>query len=283
MLDRLTSDDLRRRKGGAPPGRIVAVTAYDAPTARLAEEAGADLILVGDSLGPVVLGFPGTRGVTMDDMLRHTAAAARGLGLGPGGVASRSPGGRALLVADMPYGSCATPEAAAANARRLAEAGAAAVKPEWREAHPRSTEAIAAAGIPVLGHIGLNPQSVPDGGAYRVQGRTEGEAEAIFADARSAEAAGSFALVVEAVPASLGARITAALAIPTIGIGAGPACDGQILVLHDLLGIPTRPGGKAPRFVRPYADIAGAIRDAIARYAADVRAGAFPAEAETYR
>lgn len=266
--------DLGARKGRR---RIVAVTAYDAPTARLAAEAGVDLVLVGDSLGPVVLGLADTLDVTMDDMARHTEAAARGLAAAGGAAAGT------LLAADMPHRSCATPEAAAANARRLAEAGAAAVKIETHEAHPGATAAIVEAGIPVIGHVGLNPQAVRRLGGYKVRGRAPDEAARVLDDARGAEAAGAFAVVVEAVPAALGAQLARALAVPVIGIGAGPDVDGQILVLHDVIGLPVQAGAKAPRFVRRYADAAGTIRAALERYAADVRSGAYPSDAETYR
>lgn len=263
----MTPDDLRARKGAS---RIVSVTAYDAPTARIAEAAGVDLVLVGDSVGPVVLGLADTLDVTMEEMVRHTAAAARGIE------------GRALLAADLPYRSCETPERAASNARRLVEAGARAVKIEVRESHPGATAAVVAAGIPVLGHVGLNPQGVRRLGGYKVQGRTPDAAAAVLADAEGQAAAGAFAIVVEAVPAALGARITEAVPVPTIGIGAGPDCDGQILVLHDLLGLPARAGAKHPRFVRRYANLETTIRDALERYAADVRSGAYPTESESY-
>lgn len=246
--------------------RLVMVTATDEPSARLADAAGVDLVLVGDSLAMASLGRPDTLSVTMDEMVHHTRAAAAGAR-------------RALLVADMPFGSYqASVGDAVRNACRLvAEGGARAVKLEG----PRAAEvaAIAAAGIPVVAHLGLTPQSVHAFGGYRVQGREAARALDLLARARDLEAAGAFLLVLEAVPPALGAAITRTLTIPTIGIGAGPDCDGQVLVLADLLGLSV---GPAPRFVRRYAELGEAIRAAVAAFAADVRGGRYPAGAECY-
>ena len=246
--------------------KVVMVTAYDFAQARQVDGAGADVVLVGDSLAMVVLGHPDTLAVTMEEMLHHVKAA-------------RSGTERALLVADMPYGSFHLgPAQAVENALRfLKEGGAQAVKIEG--ARPEVVRALVAAEVPVMAHLGLTPQSVHKLGGFRVQGRGEAARERLLADAVEAEAAGAFALVLECVPAELAAEVSAALVIPTIGIGAGPGCDGQVLVYHDLLGLEER---IAPRFVRRYAALGTLGREAVAAFAADVRAGRFPGPAESY-
>lgn len=267
MGTRLTVPAVRARKvrdGGDP---LVMLTAYDAPGARLADEAGVDLLLVGDSLAMVVLGHPDTLSVTVDDMVHHTAAVARG---GPG----------ALVVADLPWLSYhVSPRDTVCNAARLVRAGAAAVKLEGAEPRVPMIEALVAAEIPVMGHIGLTPQSVHAMGGFRVQGRTAEAAAELVAGAKALEHAGCFALVLEGVPAEVAGLVTGAVDVPTIGIGAGPACDGQVLVYHDVLGLQT---DLQPKFVRRYADLAGDVVDALGRFAADVRSGGFPSEQESY-
>jgi 3-methyl-2-oxobutanoate hydroxymethyltransferase len=248
--------------------RIVMVTSYDYPTARLADEAGLDLVLVGDSAAMTVLGHDSTVPATMDEMVMLTRAAARGAQ-------------RPLLIADMPFGSFqVSDEDALRNAIRFfKEAGADAVKLEGAGTSLSRVRAIVAAGIPVMGHVGLTPQSATMLGGLRAQGRTATQALRLLDDARALEAEGCFAVVLEAVPAPVAARITAALSVPTIGVGSGPGCDGQVLVLHDLVGLYQ---GRSARFVKRYADIGSTISDALERFAADVRAGAFPAEEHTY-
>jgi len=259
----ITATDITATKGLR---RLVMATATDEPSARFADQAGVDIVLVGDSLAMAALGRPDTLTVTVEEMIHHTRAAA---------VGTR----RALLVADMPFGSYQTSIAdAVRNACRLvAEGRAHAVKLEG----PRSDEivAIAAAGIPVVGHIGLTPQSLHRLGGYRVQGRELEQAIALIEQARSIERAGAFLLVVEAVPPAVGAAITRAVTIPTVGIGAGPECDGQVLVSADLLGLSEPP---LPRFVRRYADLAGAARAALERFATDVREARYPTKDECY-
>ena len=246
--------------------RLVMVTAYDFQQARTVDAAGVDVVLVGDSAANVVLGHPDTLAVTMDEMLHHVRAVRRGLS-------------RALLVADMPYGSFHLgPAQAVENAVRFVkEAGAEAVKIEG--ARPDVVAALAAAEVPVMAHLGLTPQSLHKLGGYKVQGRGEEARTALLAAARELEAAGAFSLVLECVPSALAAAVTAELAIPTIGIGAGPGTSGQVLVYHDLLGLEER---IAPRFVRRYAELGVAAREAVERYAEDVRAGRFPSEDESY-
>ncbi|HXO18864.1 MAG TPA: 3-methyl-2-oxobutanoate hydroxymethyltransferase, partial [Thermoanaerobaculia bacterium] len=231
-----------------------------------AEAAGADIVLVGDSLAMVVLGHPDTLAVTMEEMLHHTRAVKRGVK-------------RALLVADMPYGSfhLGTEQAVGNAIRFVKEAGAQAVKIEG--ARPELVAAMAAAEVPVMAHLGLTPQSVHRLGGFKVQGRGEGARAAILDSALAVEEAGAFSLVLECVPADLAAEVSRRLTIPTIGIGAGAACDGQVLVYHDLLGLEER---IAPRFVRRYAELGLASREAIARFADDVRAGRFPSPEESY-
>ena len=248
--------------------RIVMVTSYDFPTARLADEAGLDLVLVGDSAAMTVLGHDSTVPATMDEMVMLTRAAARGAQ-------------RPLLIADMPFGSFqVSDEDALRNAIRFVkEAGADAVKLEGAGTSLSRVRAIVAAGIPVMGHVGLTPQSATMLGGFRAQGRTATQALRLLDDARALEAAGCFAVVLEAVPAPVAARITSALSVPTVGVGSGPDCDGQVLVLHDLVGLYQ---GRSARFVKRYADVGSTIRDALERFAADVRAGAFPEEEHTY-
>jgi 3-methyl-2-oxobutanoate hydroxymethyltransferase len=247
--------------------RIVSVTAYDYPTARLADEAGVDLILVGDSLGMVVLGYESTIPVTMPEMMHHVRAVVRA-----------AP--RALVVADLPFASFQTgPEDAVRNSARFVKRGAEAVKLEGGRRVLPQVEAILAADIPVLGHLGLTPQSVHAFGGYKVQGRTKSAAEALVEDALALERAGVFAIVLEGIPRELGGEVSRALTIPTIGIGAGAECDGQVLVLHDLIGLSF---GKPAKFVRRYADVGDSIRHAVAAFRDDVRSGRYPSAAETY-
>jgi 3-methyl-2-oxobutanoate hydroxymethyltransferase len=249
--------------------KIVMVTAYDAASGRLADAAGIDLILVGDTAAMVVLGHESsTVPVTMDEMLFMTRAVTRG---------ARRP----LVVGDMPFGSYqVSDEDAARNAIRFVkEAGADVVKLEGAGPSLSRVAAIVGAGIGVMGHLGLTPQSATVLGGFKAQGRTASQARQLMADARALEAAGCFALVLEAVPAPVAERVTAALTIPTIGIGAGAGCDGQVLVWHDLLGLYE---GRTPRFVKQYADLKTDIAHALEAYAADVRSGAFPEERHTY-
>jgi 3-methyl-2-oxobutanoate hydroxymethyltransferase len=247
---------------------VVMVTAYDAPGGRLADQAGVDLILVGDSAAMTVLGHDSTVPATMDEMLMLTRAVTRG---------ARRP----LVVADMPFGSFqVTDEDAVRNAIRFVkEAGADAVKLEGAGPMLPRVRAIVGAGIPVMGHIGLTPQSATMLGGFKAQGRSAEKALALLADARALEAAGCFSLVLEAVPEPVARRVSQELAIPTIGIGAGAGTDGQVLVWHDLLGLYD---GRAARFVKRYADVGETIRGALEDFAADVRAGGFPAKEHTY-
>ena len=226
--------------------KVTALTAYDYPTARLLDERGIDIILVGDSLGMVVLGYEDTTEVTLAMMLHHTAAVARGVK-------------RALLVADMPIGTYDTPEQAVATARQLVAGGAQAVKLEGGIARIRQIEAITNAGIPFMGHIGMLPQSVRQEGGYKVKGRSAAEAEHLMDDARAVQAAGAFCVVLEIVVPELARRISESIAIPTIGIGSGEGCDGQILVTHDLIGLFP---WFTPKFVSPAARVADEIRHA---------------------
>jgi 3-methyl-2-oxobutanoate hydroxymethyltransferase len=246
--------------------RFAMLTAYDHPTARILDAAGIPVILVGDSLGQTILGYETTLPVTMEEMLHHTKAVSRG---------ARN----ALVIGDMPFLSYqASIEEGIANAGRfLKEAGAHAVKVEG--AQLGLAEALTDLGIPVMGHLGLTPQSVRGMGGYRVQGRTEEDARRLIDDALSLEKAGAFAVVLEGVPRDVGSSITTSLHVPTIGIGAGPECDAQVLVLTDLLGLGD---GPTPRFAKAYADLEGAITDAVSRFAADVEEGAFPDDAHSY-
>ena len=249
--------------------RLVCLTAYDYPTARIVDEAGTDIILVGDSVGNVVLGYDTTVPVTLDEMIRHTRAVRRGTE-------------RALLVADMPYGSYHTgaDDAVRAALRLVKEGGAEAVKLEGGRARVEVVARLVAEEIPVMGHIGLTPQSVNKLGGFRLQGKTAEAARALVEDARALEAAGVFAIVLEVVPREIARIVTASVSVPTIGIGAGEHCDAQVLVIHDLLGLsfsPTR-----PRFVRQYADLRAQMTEAISRFAEDVRTGVYPAQNESY-
>ena len=262
----LTVPKFVKRKGGDSP--LVVLTAYDAPTARAAEAAKVDAILVGDSVANVVLGYEDTLRVTVDDMIHHTAAADRGRR-------------ETLLIADMPWMSYhLSAEQAAANAARLVREGHAdAVKLEGGAKRLDAIRAIVDCEIPVMGHLGLTPQSVLAMGGYRVQGREAEVAQQIIDDAKALQQAGVFSLVIEGVPAPLAKRVTEALSIPTIGIGAGLDCDGQVLVYHDLLGlIPDA----SPKFVRQYADLFAESVSAIERWAEDVRQKRFPAAEECY-
>ena len=248
--------------------RIVMVTAYDAPSGRIADDAGVDLILVGDSAAMVVLGHDSTVPATVDEMIILTRAVNRG---------ARRP----LVIADLPFGSyqISDEQALGTAVRFVKEAAADAVKLEGAGPTLARVRAITGAGIPVMGHLGLTPQTATMLGGFKAQGRTAAKAARLYEDALALEAAGCFSVVLEAVPAPIAAHITAALGIPTIGIGAGAGCDGQVLVWHDLLGLYE---GRAPRFVKQYAELQPAIRDAVATYAADVRSGAFPEEKHTY-
>jgi len=256
---------IRQMKGR---GRLPCVTVTDAATARWAEEAGLPLLLVGDSLGMTILGYETTLPVTLEQMLHHTAAVVRG---------RRA----ALVVADMPFLTYqASPAEAVRNAGRfLQEAGADAVKIEGGRERAPTARALVEAGIPVMGHIGLLPQSVKTAGGYRVRGRTSAESAALLADARALEAAGVFSIVIEGVPPAVARRLTAAVGVPTIGIGAGPHCDGQVLVLHDLLGMAAEP---PPRFARRYVDLRGHAVDALRSFRRDVEAGRFPGPEHWY-
>jgi 3-methyl-2-oxobutanoate hydroxymethyltransferase len=248
--------------------KLAMVTAYDFPSGRIADEAGVELVLVGDSAGMVVLGNDSTVPITTDELLMLTRAVTRGAK-------------RPIVVSDMPFGSFqVSDEAAVENAVRFVkEAGADAVKLEGAGPTLSRVQAIVGAGVPVMGHVGLTPQSATMLGGFKAQGRTAEKAERLYQDALALEAAGCFAIVLEAVPAPVAAAVTEALTVPTIGIGAGAGCDGQVLVWHDLLGLYE---GKAPRFVKRYADLAAEARRALEAYVDDVRARRFPEEQHTY-
>jgi 3-methyl-2-oxobutanoate hydroxymethyltransferase len=270
---KITVPSILERKSGvsspsSSPAMITCLTAYDYPTARLLDEAGVDVLLVGDSLAMVALGYESTLPVTMEEMLLCTRAVRRGTR-------------HALLVADMPYGSYhGDPAAAVQNAVRFVkEAGAEAVKIEGGERRMELISRIVDAEIPVIGHIGLTPQSVNAFGGFRVQGKTREAGEQLLRDARAVEAAGAFSVVLESIPRELAARITRELHIPTIGIGAGPDCDGQVLVIHDLVGLSF---GHKPKFARRYADVGEIISRAVTDYCRDVRLGSFPSDEESY-
>ena len=270
---KVTVPDLLQRKSSAAGSsfnsqKISCLTAYDYPTARLLDEAGVDVLLVGDSLSMVVLGYESTLPVTIEEMLHHTRAVRRGTR-------------RALVVADMPYGSyhADTAESLRNAVRFVKEAGAEAVKVEGGERRLELIARLTEAEIPVMGHVGLTPQSLNALGGYRVQGKTTDAAERLVRDARAVEAAGAFAVVLEAVPRELAAQITRDLRIPTIGIGAGPDCDGQILVVHDLIGMTF---SATPKFTRKYADVGTVIAKAAREYCEDVLGGTFPSDAESY-
>jgi 3-methyl-2-oxobutanoate hydroxymethyltransferase len=266
MRPKLTLPALAEMRAHGRP--IVMVTAYDAPSARLADRAGVDIVLVGDSAGTTVLGGSSTVPVSMTDMLVFTRAASQAVT-------------RALVIADMPFGSYQVSERVALeNAIRfLKEGGADGVKLEGAGRTLTRISGIVDAGIPVMGHIGLTPQSATLAGGYRAQGRTAAAAGRLLDEALALERSGCFAMVLEAIPAVVAGRITAAATIPTIGIGAGPACSGQVLVWHDLLGLTEGPG---PRFVKRYADLGTVIEAAIRTYADEVRHGIFPDESHTY-
>src|ERR1041385_398667 len=248
--------------------RLVCLTAYDYPTARIVDEAGIDIILVGDSLGNVVLGYGNTVPVTLDEILIHLKAVRRAVQ-------------RALLVADMPYGTFHTgDDDAVRNALRLVkEGGAEAIKLEGGHKRVQLVKRLVDEEISVMGHIGLTPQSINQLGAYRVQGKTPRAAQQLIDDAKALEEAGAFAVVLEVVPREIAKMITERISIPTIGIGAGVHCDIQVLVLHDMLGLSF---GKQARFVRPYANLRDVITDAVSKYADDVRNGTYPSSEESY-
>jgi 3-methyl-2-oxobutanoate hydroxymethyltransferase len=264
--EKVTAPSLKRSKERGE--KLVCLTAYDYPTARLVDEAGIDIVLVGDSVGNTVLGYENTVPVTLDEIIYHTKAVRRAVQ-------------RALLVADMPYGSFHTgaDDAVRSALRLVKESGAEAVKLEGGRNRAHIVKRLADEEIAVMGHIGLTPQSVNKLGGYRVQGKTAETARALLDDARALEEAGAFAIVLEVVPREIAHLITESVSIPTIGIGAGRDCDIQVLVLHDLLGLSF---GKLARFVRPYANLRETITDAVSRYAEDVRNGDYPSEAESY-
>jgi 3-methyl-2-oxobutanoate hydroxymethyltransferase len=263
---RLTVADIARRY--ADGQRLPMLTAYDYPTAQIVDAADIPLILVGDSLGQVMLGYESTVRVTMTEMLHHTKAVVRGTQ-------------RALVIGDMPFLTYSTPDEAIDNAGRfMQEAGAQAVKIEGGVRSARIIEALVKAGIPVMGHIGWTPQAQHGlGGKVRVQGKDRATARGVLADALAVQEAGAFSIVLELIPAQLAAAITERLRIPTIGIGAGPGCSGQVQVITDLLGL----GDFVPRHARPYAHLRESIGEAARAYAADVEAGTFPGDAETVR
>lgn len=263
---RLTVADIARLHADGVP--IPTLTAYDVPIARILDAAGIPLLLVGDSLGQVILGYESTVRVSMDEMLHHTKAVVRGTS-------------RAMVVADLPFLSYSTEEEAIHNAGRfLRDAGAGAVKLEGGVRSARTIEALVKAGIPVMGHIGWTPQAVYGmGGRTRVQGKDRERARSIVADALAVQEAGAFSVVLELVPEQLAAQLTGRLRIPTIGIGAGPACSGQIQVITDVLGL----GTFIPRHARPFLDLQALITGAVEAYAAEVRGGTFPGPAQTVR
>ena len=255
----------RKRRDGAAP--IVMVTAYDEPGARIVSDAGVDIVLVGDSVANNVLGFEDPMHVDIDVMAHHTAAVARA-----------KP--HCLILGDMPWMSYhLSTDEAVRNAAKLIRAGAHAVKLEGGRARLPVIEAIIRAEIPVMGHLGLTPQSILAMGGFRVQAKSVDAAGALLDAAKSLEAAGCFAFVIEGVPDVVGAAVTEAIGVPTIGIGAGPSCDGQVLVFHDLLGLGSR---QPPKFVRQYAALGRIATEAVAAFAADVRAGTFPNDSESY-
>ncbi len=266
LRPKITTATLAERKSKRQP--ITCLTAYDYATARLVDEAGIDIILVGDSLAQVVLGYDSTLPVTVDEMLHHTRAVRRAVK-------------HALLVADMPYGSYHTsPEDAVRNASRfLKEAGAEAVKLEGGEKRTEQVRRLIDAEIPVMGHIGLTPQSVHAMGGYKVQGKTLSAVEQLMRDAVALDQAGVFSIVLEGIPREVAAMITEEVSAPTIGIGAGPDCDGQVLVIHDMVGLTFNPPAK---FVRRYADAGALISEAIETFRRDVVEGNYPADAESY-
>jgi 3-methyl-2-oxobutanoate hydroxymethyltransferase len=267
---KITVPSLLHRKTLAPQDttKITCLTAYDYPTARLLDEAGVEVLLVGDSLGMVMLGHETTLPVTVNEMLHHTRAVRKGTK-------------RALVVADMPFGSYHSDlgESVRNAVRFVKEAGAEAVKVEGGERRLELIARLTESEIPVMGHVGLTPQSLHAMGGFKVQGKTPDAAEQLVRDARAVEAAGAFAIVLEGIPRELAALITRELRIPTIGIGAGPECDGQILVIHDLLGLSFNP---LPKFARQYTNLSEIISSAAREYCTDVRRGSFPSDAESY-
>ncbi|HTZ09088.1 MAG TPA: 3-methyl-2-oxobutanoate hydroxymethyltransferase [Acidimicrobiales bacterium] len=268
MAPKVTVPEVRARKRGRGAEPLVMITAYDTPGACIADAAGVDLILVGDTVAAVVLGHRDTLQVDVGVLAHHVAAVGRA-----------DP--RALVVGDMPWLSYhLDPRETVRNGATLIRAGAQAVKLEGGRVRVPMIEALVGAEIPVMGHLGLTPQSVHAMGGYKVQAKDSAAADALVEDARAVVAAGCFAVVLEGVPDVVAARVTAEIEVPTIGIGAGAACDGQVLVFHDLLGL--RPQGPDPKFVRRYAELGALATEAVAAWAADVRAGTFPSEAETY-
>ena len=265
--EKITIPSLLARKAAGP--KIVCLTAYDHPTAKILDEGGIDIILVGDSLGMVVLGYETTVPVTMDEMIHHTRAVTRAVT-------------RALVVGDMPYFSfhLSADETIRNASRFLKEGGAAAVKIEGASRKRlKLVEAMVGAEIPVMGHVGLTPQSIHHLGRYQVKGTAAEGARRIVDDAANLEKAGAFAVVLESVPVEVAAAVTRSVKIPTIGIGAGPACDGQVLVFHDMMGFSN---GYMPKFVRKYADIHGVMSGAVQAYASEVREGRFPDDSTSY-
>jgi 3-methyl-2-oxobutanoate hydroxymethyltransferase len=266
-MKRITTTDIRDMKSRGE--KIVMMTAYDYPSARVVDDAGCDMILVGDTLGMVVLGYDSTLPVTMEDMIHHTKAAVRG-------------SGHALVVGDMPFMSYQTgwQDAMVNAARFMQDAGCQAVKLEGGVRSAEIVQKLTEAGIPVMGHIGLTPQSVNQFGGFKVQGKTPAAAVQLMHDAQALEQAGAFAIVLETIPAPLAELLTQRLSVPTIGIGAGAGCDGQVQVYHDLLGLFD---AFTPKHTRRYVEAGALIRDAISRYAADVRTGAFPTAKESFK
>jgi len=267
MTEQVTVPAIRARKRSRGAEPIVMITAYDTPFARVVDEAGVDVILVGDTVAEVVLGWEDTLHVGIEDLAHHVGAVARA-----------KP--RALLVGDMPWLTYhLEPSDAVRNAAVLVRAGAQAVKLEGGRRRVPAVRAICDAEIPVMGHVGLTPQSVHAMGGYKVQGREAIAAGELRRDAEALAVAGCFAIVLEGVPDALAERVTAEIDVPTIGIGAGPDCDGQVIVLHDLLGL----AGSVPKFVRRYAELGVAATAAVKDWAADVRAGSYPSQGESYR
>jgi 3-methyl-2-oxobutanoate hydroxymethyltransferase len=266
-VETVTVASLRARKPGG--AKITVVTAYDVTFARLADRAEIDVILVGDSLGMVVQGLPNTLPVTLDEMIYHARAVVRGTT-------------RAHVVVDLPFMSyqASVEDGMRAAGRMLKEGGAAAVKVEGGEEVAPLVARLSAAGVPVMGHVGLTPQSVHQMGGFRVQGRTDVQRAKILGGARALADAGAYAIVLEGMPVPLASEVTAAVSIPTIGIGAGPGCDGQVLVMHDLLGLDV---AWSPKFARRYAELGREVEHAFAQYAEDVRKGTFPSESESFK
>ncbi len=267
MTKKVTVPSVRSNKVRAGAEPLVMVTAYDAPGARVVDEAGVDIVLVGDSVAMVVLGYDDTLQVTLDDMVHHTAAVARG-------------NERALLVADMPWMSYhLSPADTVSNVARLVRAGAQAVKLEGGRKRLPMVEAILDVEVPVMGHLGLTPQSLHSMGGYKVQARETSAVDALVDDAKALADVGCFSIVLEGVPDEVASLVTTEVDVPTIGIGAGAGCDGQVLVFHDVLGLEDR---IVPKFVRRYASLKAESTEALSRFAADVRAGRFPSAEESY-